>query len=133
MADRVHDLQRHHPPGQQAQTPIGKPRRRRAQPQRDHLRFPFPIQPLECEVDIALFQQNKAERFQDLLDSLAQKADMNPRVLKMSVGQKVCQVTRTTKLTLPAVAQRFKGSTSVTIAVKKNGSIEIVNNTITPT
>jgi hypothetical protein len=83
-------------------------------------------------IDISYFQQNKAEQFQSFLDGLATKSDMNVRILKMSVNQKICQLTRATKVSLPAVAQRFKGSTSITVAVKKNGNIELKGVTAQP-
>jgi hypothetical protein len=46
MTDRSGDAQLHDTPRQQSQRPVGIPRRRRTQPQRDQLRLLLPIQQL---------------------------------------------------------------------------------------
>ena len=83
-------------------------------------------------IDIGYFQQEKWDKLQGVLDGLAQKSDMNMRVLTMSVRQKMCQMTRTSKPSMKTTAQQFKGATHVAITVKKNGSIEIKGFTAQP-
>ncbi|MGD0896227.1 MAG: hypothetical protein ABR915_00240 [Thermoguttaceae bacterium] len=83
-------------------------------------------------IDIGCFQQEQKDKLQTLLDGLAAKSEMNPRVLKNSVNSKMCQLTKTSKPSMKAVAQLFQGSTAILITVKKNGGIEIKGTTAQP-
>jgi hypothetical protein len=78
-----------------------------------------------AKVEIGVFERNQWDRLQEGLDALATKSDMNARVLKMSVSSKMCQLTKTSKPSMKAIAQLFKESPIVAITVKKNGSIEM--------
>ena len=73
MADGFHDLQYHHLFRQQPQRPARKPRRRRGQTQRDHLRFLLPIQQLRTrwlESGLAVKSHPKAFHNQPLSEVL---------------------------------------------------------------
>jgi hypothetical protein len=71
------------------------------------------------------FQQEKVDKLQKLLETLAEKSDMNIRVLDMSASRKMCQMTKTAKPSMKGLAKLFRGSTSIALTVKKNGDIEI--------
>jgi hypothetical protein len=84
-----------------------------------------PYIPFSVDADIKYFQQDKIDIFHKMTEVLAEKSDMNLRVLKMKVSAEMCKVGKTKQPSMKAVAQVFKDADRIKFAVKKNGDIVI--------
>src|SRR5208283_4414847 len=75
-----------------------------------------------AEADMKYFQQGKISIFHKLTNALAEKSEMNMRVVKMKANEKMCQVAKTKQPSMKALAEVFKGFDRIRFTVKKNGA-----------
>ncbi|MGA2069303.1 MAG: hypothetical protein ABSG86_30410 [Thermoguttaceae bacterium] len=84
-----------------------------------------PYVEFSVDADIKFFQQDKVEIFHKMTDILAEKSEMNARLLKMKVSAQMCKTAKTKQPSMRALAQVFKDSDRIKFAVKKNGDVVI--------
>jgi len=84
-----------------------------------------PYVEFSVDADIKFFQQDKIEIFHKMTDILAEKSEMNARLLKMKVSAQMCKTAKTKQPSMRALAQVFKDSDRIKFAVKKNGDVVI--------
>jgi TPP-dependent 2-oxoacid decarboxylase len=77
------------------------------------------------DADIKYFQQDKIEIFHKMTEVLAEKSEMNVRVVKMKISAEMCKIAKTKQPSMRAVARLFKDADRIKFAVKKNGDVVI--------